>query len=66
MMKVMMMRTKKMKRMKTKEVTRMKTKRTKMKKMKRSIHHSRMHPTDRTTTWIKLSMNKRKGLQLSR
>ena len=56
--KVMTMRMTKRKKMRMKEVTKMKRMRTK--KMKRSIHHSRMYQMDRTTTWIKLSMNKRK------
>jgi len=64
MMKVMTMRMKKRKKMRMKEVMRMKKMRTK--KMKKSICLSRMLLTGRITTWIKLSTNKRKKLQLNR
>ena len=54
MKKVMKMRMTKKKRMRMKGVTMTKMKRMRTKKTKRSIHHSRMHQMDKTTTWIKL------------
>lgn len=65
-MKVMTMRMKKRKKMRMKEVMRMKMKKMRTKKMKKNIRLSRMLLTGRITTWIKLSTNKRKKLQLNR